>query len=300
MGARQFGPGAARFLQPDRYNGAFANLRLGLDPLTQNRYALAGANPINFVEVDGHYPEPADDAGEGGSGEAPNPWLRERGTECGPDGYDPCTGISFPSVDPIGFVIDTAGGVAQKLPDEVTGAIKETGDDLGAVGGFLSELRDGPPRANSGGGEDWVEFLGRTLSKGGPALEEFADSPSPGKVLGTAARVAPWASGAWSFGTNGWDQWEEDAGMSMGPRAARAATVGGSAAFGNWAVGGLAGAGTAGACTAVFGTATVGGMLPGCAAAGVIGAVGGGIVGESVGERIGQWALNQPWYPWRK
>lgn len=54
MGARQFGPNRGRFLQPDRYRGALADLGLGLDPLTQNRMALAGSNPINFVEVDGH------------------------------------------------------------------------------------------------------------------------------------------------------------------------------------------------------------------------------------------------------
>ncbi|HEY0601684.1 MAG TPA: Ig-like domain-containing protein [Herpetosiphonaceae bacterium] len=55
MGARQFGPQNSRFLQPDRYQGALADMGLGLDPLTQNRMALAGSNPINFVEVDGHF-----------------------------------------------------------------------------------------------------------------------------------------------------------------------------------------------------------------------------------------------------
>lgn len=55
MGARQFGPQTSRFLQPDRYQGALADMGLGLDPLTQNRMSLAGSNPINFVEVDGHF-----------------------------------------------------------------------------------------------------------------------------------------------------------------------------------------------------------------------------------------------------
>lgn len=35
-----------------------ANLRLGLGGLTQNRYAFLGANPVNYVEVDGHTGEP--------------------------------------------------------------------------------------------------------------------------------------------------------------------------------------------------------------------------------------------------
>jgi RHS repeat-associated protein len=55
MGARRFGPSTARFLQQDRYQGTLTDLGLALDPLTQNRYALSDANPINFVEVDGHF-----------------------------------------------------------------------------------------------------------------------------------------------------------------------------------------------------------------------------------------------------
>jgi RHS repeat-associated protein len=55
MGARQFGPQMGRFVQPDRYQGALADLGLSMDPLTQNRMSLAGSNPINFVEVDGHF-----------------------------------------------------------------------------------------------------------------------------------------------------------------------------------------------------------------------------------------------------
>lgn len=54
MGARRFGPDAQSFLQPDSYAGALANLGLSMDPLTGNRYGLAGGNPVSFVEVDGH------------------------------------------------------------------------------------------------------------------------------------------------------------------------------------------------------------------------------------------------------
>ncbi len=42
------------FLQRDQFAGALADLGLALDPLTQNRYALAGGNPISYVEWDGH------------------------------------------------------------------------------------------------------------------------------------------------------------------------------------------------------------------------------------------------------
>jgi RHS repeat-associated protein len=54
MGARRFGPDTGRFLQRDRYMGALADLRLSLDPLTANRYSLAGGNPLSFVETSGH------------------------------------------------------------------------------------------------------------------------------------------------------------------------------------------------------------------------------------------------------
>jgi RHS repeat-associated protein len=56
MGARRFAPDVGRFLQRDQYHGALADLRMGSDRLTQNRYALAGGNPVSFVEVDGHFP----------------------------------------------------------------------------------------------------------------------------------------------------------------------------------------------------------------------------------------------------
>jgi RHS repeat-associated protein len=62
MGARMFSPSTSRFTQGDLYKGALADLDLSFDPLTQNRYSLAGGNPINFVEVDGHWPDFVDDA----------------------------------------------------------------------------------------------------------------------------------------------------------------------------------------------------------------------------------------------
>ena len=54
MGARRFGPDVGRFLQRDEYASAVSDLGLPMDPLTQNRYALAGANPISFIETGGH------------------------------------------------------------------------------------------------------------------------------------------------------------------------------------------------------------------------------------------------------
>ena len=56
MGARRYHDASGRFLQQDLYLGALADLTLTLDPLTGNRYALAGGNPVGYVEFDGHGP----------------------------------------------------------------------------------------------------------------------------------------------------------------------------------------------------------------------------------------------------
>src|SRR5260370_10908650 len=54
MGVRRFAAGAGQFLPPDLFYGSMAGLSLSIDPLTQNRYDLAGGNPISFGEWDGH------------------------------------------------------------------------------------------------------------------------------------------------------------------------------------------------------------------------------------------------------
>lgn len=54
MGFRDYNPGLNRFTTRDMYNGALADMGLGSDPFTGNRYAFTGGNPVNFVEMDGH------------------------------------------------------------------------------------------------------------------------------------------------------------------------------------------------------------------------------------------------------
>jgi RHS repeat-associated protein len=70
MGARRYGPDTTRFLQQDIFYGALANLGLSLDPLTQNPYALAGGNPISYIETDGHMAV-ADGGGTGSQPQQP-------------------------------------------------------------------------------------------------------------------------------------------------------------------------------------------------------------------------------------
>ena len=55
MGFRDYDPGLNRFTSRDMYNGALADMGLGSDPFTGNRYAFTGGNPISNVEVDGHW-----------------------------------------------------------------------------------------------------------------------------------------------------------------------------------------------------------------------------------------------------
>ncbi|QOV41499.1 DNRLRE domain-containing protein [Streptomyces ferrugineus] len=54
MGFRDYAPGLNRFTTRDMYNGALADMRLGVDPFTGNRYAFTGGNPVNRFELDGH------------------------------------------------------------------------------------------------------------------------------------------------------------------------------------------------------------------------------------------------------
>lgn len=59
MGFRDYSPGLNRFTTRDMYNGALADMGLGTDPYTSNRYAFTAGNPISGIELDGHRFEPA-------------------------------------------------------------------------------------------------------------------------------------------------------------------------------------------------------------------------------------------------
>jgi RHS repeat-associated protein len=57
MGFRDYDPGLNRYTSRDMYNGALADMALGMAPWNTNRYAFAGGNPITGVELDGHLTE---------------------------------------------------------------------------------------------------------------------------------------------------------------------------------------------------------------------------------------------------
>ncbi|MFD5858844.1 golvesin C-terminal-like domain-containing protein [Streptomyces chartreusis] len=75
MGFRDYSPGLNRFTSRDMYNGALADMGLGADPYTGNRYAFGGGNPTSFIELDGHMLAPLE--GGGGGGEEEEPWYKE-------------------------------------------------------------------------------------------------------------------------------------------------------------------------------------------------------------------------------
>jgi RHS repeat-associated protein len=58
FGFRDYSPTATRFLTPDFYTGAVADLRLGLMAGTANRYGFAAGNPIANIDINGHFAIP--------------------------------------------------------------------------------------------------------------------------------------------------------------------------------------------------------------------------------------------------
>lgn len=56
MGFRDYNPGLNRFTSQDMYNGALADMGLGTDPCTSNRYAFTGGDPTSLVKLEGHAP----------------------------------------------------------------------------------------------------------------------------------------------------------------------------------------------------------------------------------------------------
>jgi RHS repeat-associated protein len=54
MQARPYRPDLGRFLTQDRYEDALGDLTLQSDPITNDRYAFVGGNPVSNIEFDGH------------------------------------------------------------------------------------------------------------------------------------------------------------------------------------------------------------------------------------------------------
>ena len=97
-GARRFNTSTSKFLQPDQFNNALANLNLGSDPLTQNRYSMAGGNPISGIELDGHVAMFVDGGGNADPSASPAQYQQtqqtgnaQRQNESKPQAWNPFT-----------------------------------------------------------------------------------------------------------------------------------------------------------------------------------------------------------------
>lgn len=179
MGARRWGPANTRFLQQDIYYGALANLGLATDPLTQNTYALAGANPISYIEYDGH--RPVSPAPGGGAYE---------------EGYGSGIGASGSS----GSANTVVGGLTSGVGIERT-ATPSTADVEQAVQAMTEFFKK---TGNSS--TDRLEFVAGVGQFGADTVQLLSDAHNP----------YPIAANALGQEASGPSQWYEDAVTELG------------------------------------------------------------------------------------
>jgi hypothetical protein len=101
------------------YNGALADMSLGTDPFTSNRYAFTGGNPISRIELDGHRP-----------------------AECNESGYS-CTMNSAGGWEVSGTSAQHQGPVAAVAPAVENGRLKAILGDIYIKPGSTPEVGDG-------------------------------------------------------------------------------------------------------------------------------------------------------------
>lgn len=279
MGARRYGPDMGQFLQRDQYQHALSDLGLALDPLTQNRYALAGGNPISFVEYDGHWPD------LGGIGDA----IKEgvgKAVDAAKGAVSKAAGAVKDAGKAAGEAANKAAGAVGKAAQSAGNAAKDVGrataDKAGEVGEQVKDFAKGAQRAVQseasqkgfgtaedihktaegieGGvtamgrvvaevGKDFGGKVGAAAQKGGGAVGKLADSPA-GKFVGRGLTVA---GGLISFGKH---YSEGDKALTAGAKAG--VETGASLAGG--AIGGFLGsfAGPAGTAVGAFAGAQIG------------------------------------------
>ncbi len=122
MGFRDYSPGLNRFLTRDSYNGALADMSLGLNPWTGNRYAFGGGNPISTIEIDGH------------CGWNPTTWL-----DCANDAGDAVTGAVDTAWD---WTWDKAEGAWDWAWDTGSDVVSWFGDVASDVGDWIVHNAD--------------------------------------------------------------------------------------------------------------------------------------------------------------
>jgi YD repeat-containing protein len=215
MGARRFGPDLGSFLQQDMFEGALGDLGLTTDPLTQNRYALAGGNPLSFVEFDGHM---ALADGGGGGSSSPNPSTSSGGssTSSGSGDGGGLTGLLHKAGDWIGEhkaeIVGTVAGIAAGAACEVATAGAGTVGCAalgGAVGNAVTYGMKTPASQQSLGGYAKAAVVGGAFGAAGGvagkalgAIGSKAMSSLGGRAAGALGRASGEEAGA-STGTLG-------------------------------------------------------------------------------------------------
>lgn len=192
MGARRFGPDTAGFLQRDEYGSAVKDLGLSMDPLTQNRHALAGGNPISFMETDGHEPissfqDGTYNACQGPCGGGSRSGTVSRGTEVAQRWTPGATRNqqrSHPKNPPVSDAATSGNRWPSRRAGAITRKLPGTEHDPTTAGGPVpNDKCFGCLQAT--GGPNEKPDLGEVLSV------VFGDSP-----LEIAANLTPWGRGA--------------------------------------------------------------------------------------------------------
>ncbi|WP_161557929.1 hypothetical protein [Micromonospora sicca] len=310
MGARRYGPDTASFLQQDMFHGSLANLGLALDPLTQTRYAMAGGNPISYIETDGHLF--IADGGGGGSTttESPEPSGGEDTQDLGT--HDPGPTVDWSqawdtaksALNPADYTNlgwASAGLGISGATNERSGKEYETWKADQAAK-FLAKQKNSGPAPS---------FWRHPLKRAGWQLKDLAygiyNDHQQYRANSALAKGSKWQGrlskagkgfgfvGALVAGADaGMNKWYRDRnrpGLSTTERVGRAVISGGTTALGSFG-GGAAGAWAVGAATSWTGPGAVAGAAGGAA---IGGWVGGGL-GTAGGDVLGDlWTEAVDW-----
>ena len=253
MGARRYGPDINSFLQQDQFHGALANLGLALDPLTQNRYALAGGNPISYIETDGHI---ALIDGGGGGSYTPTPTNSTSTDSPSSSQLEGDRPQQAPSQR-----VTTAWEAASNISDFLVGPLLAGPEEIGGWGTWAGKAMHSQ--------HEFLRKLGAKFNaslRHRPvltALGRFARS-SAGTWAGRASAVA---GGVLSFGKH---RAEGDQALAAGAKAGL--ELGGAFAF---------------AKAGAIGGAALGSVVPG------VGTAAGAFVGGIIGAGVGAWTTSE-------
>ena len=173
MRARNYRPEIGRFTSQDRFESASKDFNLQSDPLTQNRYAFAGGNPVNRVEFDGHLFGGLEDAAED-VGDA----AKDFGEGAKESVEDTVEAVKHPK--------ETAEGVAElgkSFVKDPVGTTKKAGQAIGECFEENAAKCSGKAVASLAGGKG-VGAVGKAASAAGKASKAGKGAGAAGKAGG--------------------------------------------------------------------------------------------------------------------